>query len=589
MSEQAAAAALDQALVGVLSSVDLAFVISSARVPDCPVVYASQSFYTLTGYSAEETLGRNCRFLQQRHGHYAGGGNRKARTPPALGVPARAAAPRCVHGAALAYLCRLRCTDVRELTSAGATQVCEMRSALVEERDCQVRGGAGLGGASLADAHRPRGAHAPPRPAAAARAQVCVLNYRRDGTPFWNLCSMSPIVGADGAVDAYLGVQVDVTAQVLALAREAEAGAGLPAPGAALEAASLCARWRAAHFPAPSAVGRAGEGAYVHDACDGVADPAAPEKRRLRQLLARWHAAQQSGARPAARARRRGLQRQGACAGFRAVLPGARTSVASGLHRPAGVRRPSHRAARGRKPCPDPRRAGAGGGRAAAVGPGRGAGPACQPAAAADAARAKLRAVGPRAAGPADRVCQRALPGAHRARRRPPCASACSGLHTGREAGAPEHAPYCLPWFAGRSAREGCARQLGARRRRYPRERVLGHNCRFLQGRGAAANAPELARLREALAAERPVAVRARHGRPRCSSAGRRAERAAPVGSAWRRRGWSLCALCKYFYYSSASMSLGRERGSGSGPCPCQHAEDRARGRAAGEPAELPV
>lgn len=82
MSEQAAAAALDQALVSVLSSVDLAFVISSARLPDCPVVYASQSFYTLTGYSAEETLGRNCRFLQQRHGHYAGGGNRKARRPP---------------------------------------------------------------------------------------------------------------------------------------------------------------------------------------------------------------------------------------------------------------------------------------------------------------------------------------------------------------------------------------------------------------------------------------------------------------------------------------------------------------------------
>jgi PAS domain-containing protein len=150
MSE-AVDASLDQALVSVLSSVDLAFVISSARLPDCPVVYASQSFYTLTGYSAEETLGRNCRFLQQRHGHYAGGGNRKARRPPALGVPARAAAPRCVHGAALAYLCRLRCTDVRELTSAGVLQVCEMRSALAEERDCQVRGGAGLCGARRAD------------------------------------------------------------------------------------------------------------------------------------------------------------------------------------------------------------------------------------------------------------------------------------------------------------------------------------------------------------------------------------------------------------------------------------------------------
>jgi hypothetical protein len=46
----------------------------------------------------------------------------------------------------------------------------------------------------------------------------------------------------------------------------------------------------------------------VRDACEGVADPAAAEKCRLRQLLARWHAAQQSGARPAARARRRGCR-----------------------------------------------------------------------------------------------------------------------------------------------------------------------------------------------------------------------------------------------------------------------------------------
>jgi len=69
MSEQAAAAALDQALVSVLSSVDLAFVISSARLPDCPVVYASQSFYTLTGYSAEENVAQaltaSCSGMQQ--------------------------------------------------------------------------------------------------------------------------------------------------------------------------------------------------------------------------------------------------------------------------------------------------------------------------------------------------------------------------------------------------------------------------------------------------------------------------------------------------------------------------------------------
>ncbi len=76
-------AALDQGLVKVLSSVDLAFVISSARLPDCPVVYASQSFYQLTGYGPEETLGRNCRFLQQRHGHYAATAKQKVRGPGA--------------------------------------------------------------------------------------------------------------------------------------------------------------------------------------------------------------------------------------------------------------------------------------------------------------------------------------------------------------------------------------------------------------------------------------------------------------------------------------------------------------------------
>ena len=58
-------------------------------------------------------------------------------------------------------------------------------------------------------------------------AQVCLLNYRKDGTPFWNLCSMMPMKSEGGAVEAYLGVQVDVTAQVLAAAREDSNGARL--------------------------------------------------------------------------------------------------------------------------------------------------------------------------------------------------------------------------------------------------------------------------------------------------------------------------------------------------------------------------
>jgi PAS domain S-box-containing protein len=34
--------------------------------PDNPICYASSRFYELTGYSAEEVIGHNCRFLQGR-------------------------------------------------------------------------------------------------------------------------------------------------------------------------------------------------------------------------------------------------------------------------------------------------------------------------------------------------------------------------------------------------------------------------------------------------------------------------------------------------------------------------------------------
>lgn len=40
------------------------FVISDPTLPDCPIVFASDAFLDLTGYTREEVLGRNCRFLQ---------------------------------------------------------------------------------------------------------------------------------------------------------------------------------------------------------------------------------------------------------------------------------------------------------------------------------------------------------------------------------------------------------------------------------------------------------------------------------------------------------------------------------------------
>jgi PAS domain S-box-containing protein len=40
------------------------FVITDPSLHDNPIVYASNDFLDLTGYSQEEVLGRNCRFLQ---------------------------------------------------------------------------------------------------------------------------------------------------------------------------------------------------------------------------------------------------------------------------------------------------------------------------------------------------------------------------------------------------------------------------------------------------------------------------------------------------------------------------------------------
>ncbi len=39
-------------------------VITDARTPDLPILLANKSFLELSGYTAEEVLGRNCRFLQ---------------------------------------------------------------------------------------------------------------------------------------------------------------------------------------------------------------------------------------------------------------------------------------------------------------------------------------------------------------------------------------------------------------------------------------------------------------------------------------------------------------------------------------------
>uniref|UniRef100_A0A0A9DM67 Phot1 n=1 Tax=Arundo donax TaxID=35708 RepID=A0A0A9DM67_ARUDO len=51
-------------LATTLERIEKNFVIIDPRLPDNPIIFASDSFLQLTEYSREEILGKNCRFLQ---------------------------------------------------------------------------------------------------------------------------------------------------------------------------------------------------------------------------------------------------------------------------------------------------------------------------------------------------------------------------------------------------------------------------------------------------------------------------------------------------------------------------------------------
>jgi len=107
--------------------------IADARLPDRPLIYVNEGFVRLTGYSADEVLGRNCRFLQGE--------------------------------------------------TSDPDTVETIRRALHEGRDCTVE----------------------------------ILNFRKDGSQFWNRLSITPVHGDAGEVTHFIAVQSDVTAR-----REAE-------------------------------------------------------------------------------------------------------------------------------------------------------------------------------------------------------------------------------------------------------------------------------------------------------------------------------------------------------------------------------
>ena len=101
--------------------------VTDPRQPDNPIVLANQSFLDLTGYTAEEVVGRNCRFLQGE--------------------------------------------------GTSAQTIAEIRADIAEGREFTVE----------------------------------ILNYRKDGSGFWNQLHVSPIRDDQDQLLYFFASQADVT------------------------------------------------------------------------------------------------------------------------------------------------------------------------------------------------------------------------------------------------------------------------------------------------------------------------------------------------------------------------------------------
>jgi len=134
----------DFQLIDSLSAGQQNFVLSDPRLPDNPIVFATPGFYKLTGYTTEQVLGRNCRFLQ-------GSG-----TDP-------------------------KTVDI-------------VRKAIQSGSDCTV----------------------------------CILNYKADGTPFWNQFFVAALRDSDNCIVNYVGVQTEIEPDAGANALEDRVNAVMP-------------------------------------------------------------------------------------------------------------------------------------------------------------------------------------------------------------------------------------------------------------------------------------------------------------------------------------------------------------------------
>jgi PAS domain-containing protein len=99
------------------------FVVSDPKLPDMPICFASEGFYEMTGYSPEEVLGKNCRFLQVRHmGRYLALSVRAQPAGVFTGLPYR---PRASRRGPVALAWRSRQTERARWDRTSPQRRCE--------------------------------------------------------------------------------------------------------------------------------------------------------------------------------------------------------------------------------------------------------------------------------------------------------------------------------------------------------------------------------------------------------------------------------------------------------------------------------
>nr|AML78161.1 putative LOV domain-containing protein [Lycium sp. BC-2016] len=135
---------VSQELKDALATLQQTFVVSDATKPDCPIVYASSGFFTMTGYSSKEIVGKNCRFLQGKDTNQE------------------------------------EVEKIREAVKTGKSYCGRL------------------------------------------------LNYKKNGTPFWNLLTITPIKDDNGKTIKFIGMQVEVSKYTEGINEKALRPNGLP-------------------------------------------------------------------------------------------------------------------------------------------------------------------------------------------------------------------------------------------------------------------------------------------------------------------------------------------------------------------------